>query len=164
MESIISTFHLNTGLLVAQVINFAIVVLVLWYFAFRPLNKKMTERQTEIKDSLVLVEKTKTDLELANKERESILKEARVEAKKIMTEAVDRAEAKNKESLLYAKEEVSRVIAEGKEKLTEQKRVVVAEAQKEIGSLVTLSVERILSQLSSEKADRTVIDKIVKKL
>ena len=145
MESIISTFHLNTGLLVAQVINFAVVVLVLWYFAFRPLNKKMTERQTEIKDSLVLVEKTKTDLELANKERESILKEARVEAKKIMTEAVDRAEAKNKESLNYAKEEVSRVIAEGKEKLTEQKRAVVAEAQKEIGSLVTLSVEKILS-------------------
>src|SRR3989338_5331717 len=99
MESIISTFHLNTGLLVAQVINFAVVVLVLWYFAFRPLNKKMTERQTEIKDILFLDKKTKTDLELANKERESILKEARVEAKKIMTEAVDRAEAKNKESL-----------------------------------------------------------------
>ena len=52
MESIIKTFHIDWKLMIAQIINFAIVVGIIWYFAIRPLIKKMTERTKTIEKSL----------------------------------------------------------------------------------------------------------------
>ena len=48
MESIISTFHIDWKIIIAQVINFAIVFVVLYIFALKPLSKLMKERSEKI--------------------------------------------------------------------------------------------------------------------
>ena len=48
MDSIIETFHLDWKLFLAQVVNFTIVVFVLWRFAFKPLAKNLAERTRTI--------------------------------------------------------------------------------------------------------------------
>ena len=52
MDSLIETFHIDTKLLLAQAINFAIVFAVLYFFALKPLMKAMGERTEKIEKSL----------------------------------------------------------------------------------------------------------------
>ena len=48
MDSIISTFHIDWKIIIAQAVNFAIVLAVLYFFALKPLNKLMAERAEKI--------------------------------------------------------------------------------------------------------------------
>ena len=48
MESIISTFHIDWKIIIAQMINFVIVFVVLYIFALKPLSKLMKERGEKI--------------------------------------------------------------------------------------------------------------------
>ena len=48
MNSIITTFHIDWKIILAQAVNFAIVFAVLYFFALKPLNKLMAERAEKI--------------------------------------------------------------------------------------------------------------------
>ena len=52
MDSLITTFHIDWKIIIAQAINFLIVFLVLYFFAIKPLKKLMAERVDKISKGL----------------------------------------------------------------------------------------------------------------
>jgi F-type H+-transporting ATPase subunit b len=80
MDSLISIFHLDLGLFIAQLVNFAIVFSVLYFFAFKPLVKIMAERSAKIDKSLKDADETSRRLAAVAQEREEIVKEAKAQA------------------------------------------------------------------------------------
>ena len=52
MDSIISTFHIDWKIIIAQAINFVIVFAVLYFYALKPLSKLMKERSEKISQGL----------------------------------------------------------------------------------------------------------------
>ena len=52
MDTLLGTFHIDWRLLVAQIINFAIVFAVLYRFVVKPLQKVMLERTAKIEQGL----------------------------------------------------------------------------------------------------------------
>ena len=48
MDSIISTFHIDWKIIIAQMINFGVVFVVLYIYALKPLGKLMKERGEKI--------------------------------------------------------------------------------------------------------------------
>ena len=52
MDSIISTFHIDWKIIIAQMINFGVVFVVLYIFALKPLSKLMTERGEKIETGI----------------------------------------------------------------------------------------------------------------
>ena len=52
MDSIISTFHIDWKIIIAQAINFGVVFVVLYIFALKPLSKLMAERSEKIKKGI----------------------------------------------------------------------------------------------------------------
>ncbi len=146
MASIISTFHIDWKIIVAQAVNFLIVFLVLYFFALKPLNKLMAERAEKIARG---VNDAKTNAELLTKtsaEYEAALAKARAEAATIFQEGRRKSEGKRAEMLAEAKSDVERLIANGKKTLETEKIKMVDEARKEIVSLATLAAEKILAK------------------
>ncbi|MDP2944107.1 MAG: ATP synthase F0 subunit B, partial [bacterium] len=80
MESLISTFHVDVRLLVAQLINFAIVFFVLYFFAFKPLVKVMADRSEKIDKSLKDADAIEKRLALTERERAEIIAAAKKQA------------------------------------------------------------------------------------
>mgnify|MGYP001569777196 CR=1 FL=1 len=145
MDSIISTFHIDWKIIIAQAINFAVVFVVLYIFALKPLGKLMVERTEKIakgindaKSNAVMLEKTK-------KEYEEILSRARAEANKVFQDGKKEAEAKKILMLEDAKNQVASIIQNGKKTLEVEKAKTVEEARKEIVNLAMLAAEKILS-------------------
>ena len=72
----IGALGINLKLFIAQLINFAVILLVLWRFAYKPLLAIMKERQKKIEDSLDNAKKIETRLGQAEQEYAAKITEA----------------------------------------------------------------------------------------
>lgn len=160
MESIINAFHIDYKIIIAQMVNFGIVFVVLYFYAIKPLGKIMKERSDKIekgvnnaKANALILDKTKIQYE------EAVVK-AKAEANEIFQEGKKEASAKRAVMLEEAKNEVALVIENGKKTLEAEKIKMVEEAKKEIVELAMRATEKLLAT----KIDKSFDDKTVKEL
>ncbi|MBI2990166.1 MAG: F0F1 ATP synthase subunit B [Candidatus Magasanikbacteria bacterium] len=163
-SGIAGSLGLDLKLFIAQLINFAIVLFILWKFVFKPVASKLSERTEKI-------EKALKNADLMSKEKESFgvwKKQEMVETKKQAAEiiAVARVEAEGaKEQALFdTKEEQKKLVAQAKVLIEKEKDKALREAKSEIGEMVILATEKLLGQKCDEKADRKLVSELVKTL
>ncbi|MES3032017.1 MAG: F0F1 ATP synthase subunit B [Patescibacteria group bacterium] len=145
MESIISTFHIDWKIIIAQAINFAVVFVVLYLFALKPLNKLMTERTDKIKKGVDDAKTNDAMLKATKEEYADMLAKARVEASKIFQETKKEGQAEKSKMVEQGKIEVAGAVENGKKALQSEKAKMVEEAKKEIASLAILATEKLMS-------------------
>ncbi len=145
MDSIISTFHIDWKIIIAQAINFGVVFVVLYIFALKPLSKLMEERSEKISKGVDDAKTNATTLLKTKAEYDEMLSKAQIEASKIFQEG--KKEAENKKALMLedAKKEVALVVENGKKTLEAEKVKMVEDAKKEIVSLAMLATEKLIS-------------------
>ncbi len=162
MESLISTFHIDFRLFIAQLINFAIVFSVLYFFAFKPLVKVMTERSEKIDKSLKDADEIEKRLALTEKEQSEIIGAAKKQANLIIEEADKRGEERRNELINKAKEDIGQVINAEREKMAREKGETLKEIKKEVAGLVVMTVEKLLNEKMNSEKDQELIKKLVK--
>lgn len=162
MDSFIETFHIDWKIIIAQSINFIIVLFVLYFLLVKPLKKLMRERSENIAGGLHDAKVNAELLKNTKKEYDTIVANARTEAHTIFQEGKEEALSKKAEMIENAKKEVDNMIASGKKVLLSEKAKIIEEAKQEIVSLVVLSTEKLLESHPNEKFDEMVIDKIKK--
>ncbi len=164
MDSITSAFHIDIKILIAQLVNFGVVVFVLYRYAIKPLNKLMKERSGTIEKGLSDAKANAETLLKTQDEYDKALADARKEASTILAGVRKDAEIKKSEMLDDAKKEVAKTLAQGAVALDEEKRKMLDDAKKELASLVTSATEKILTKGVSEKIDGMIIEQSVKEL
>ena len=73
--------------LIAQFVNFSIVLFVLWRFAYRPIFNMLEVRRVKIAESVANSEKIKTQLAQTEADRQKVLAEAGQQANKLIEDA-----------------------------------------------------------------------------
>jgi len=164
VESILATFHVDWRLMLAQLVNFAIVWLVLWQFALKPLIAKMTERADRIAQGLTNADEAQELKQLARAEHEEIIREARRNAQEIVETARLQSEAKQKEALDKTKSEVLKVVQEGKMLLAKDREQLFADLKTEVSQLVMVGLKSVLGDEIGKSIDKKIVDKVVKDL
>src|SRR3989344_5282594 len=160
MESIISTFHIDWKIIIAQAVNFGVVFIVLYIYALKPLSKLMKERSEKIAKG---IDDAKSNAEILNNtkaEYEDALVKARKEADKIFQEGKKEAETKKVLMLDKAKDEVAIMIENGKKNLENEKIKMVKEATEEITSLSVKIAEKILGKSIDGHFDQKTIKEL----
>lgn len=162
MEEIINTFHVDWHIILAQLVNFALVVAVLWYFAFRPLAKTMTERTTRIEQSLKNADAVEERLRQADAEYQTVLTNAKKEAEQIIVQAKTLAEQQRVEVVEKTKAEATKIVESGKQQLAAQREQMIASARTELSELVALATEKVIGEKITTERDRTLVERAVK--
>ena len=162
MGSLIETFHIDWRLFIAQIINFAIVFSVLYWFAFKPLGKIMAERTSKIEKGLEDAKKVEEKLSQTKEEFNKALAEAKKQANIILEKAGIDADARKQEMIVRAKEEIGQIINQEKQKMQAEKAQTLKEIKKEVADLVIAAVEKVLGEKIDEKKDREMIKKMIK--
>jgi F-type H+-transporting ATPase subunit b len=160
MDSFIETFHIDWKIIIAQVINFAIVLFVLQFLALKPIKKLMKERSEKIEGGLNDAVKNAELLANTKKEYDAIVATARTEAHTIFQEGKKEAEVKKAEMIENAKKEVDTMVINGKKVLESEKAKIIEEAKQEIVSLVVLATEKLLESHPNEKFESKSINQI----
>jgi F-type H+-transporting ATPase subunit b len=163
MDSLIETFHIDYKLLIAQMVNFAIVFGVLYFFALKPLLKVMKERTAKIEKGLEDAKKIDEQLINTQAEYKKIINQAKKDAAEIAEKASLQAEEKKQATMLKAKEEIGQIINKEKEQMRIEKSQTLKEIKKETMDLVVASLEKILEEKMDGKKDVELIKKVLDK-
>ncbi len=162
MDSFIETFHIDWKIIIAQGVNFIIVLFVLNYLIVKPLKKLMKERSLTIIGGLNDAKLNKELLSNTQKEYDIVLNKAKMEAHTLYQEGKVEAENKKRKMIEDAKEEVDLMIQNGKKALEVEKIKIIDEAKQEIVSLVVRATEKLLETHKDENFDDKALEQIKK--
>jgi len=162
MDSFINTFHIDWKIIIAQAINFTVVLFILQYLALKPIKKIMKERSDRIKEGLNDAEKNAEILKNSKKEYDTIITNARKEANEIFQNGKKEAEEKKNEMIAKAGKDVETMIQNGKSTLESEKNKMIEEAKSEIVSLVVLATEKLLNNQDNEPFNKSALEEIKK--
>lgn len=161
MNEIIETFHIDYKMLIAQMINFAIILGVLYKFAYGPMVKHMDERSKLIEKGLDDAKKAGENLAAASKEREEKILQAKKEARQIIEDAQVQAEKSKDEIVDRARVESEKVVEQAKEQIQNEKEKMIVEVKKEIGTLVFAATAKIVEGEIDQEKNAKLIAKTI---
>jgi len=164
MDELIKTFHIDWKLLIAQIVNFGIVLLVLHRFAIKPLSKTMDRRTAEIAKSLEDAKKIEENLAKIEAEKAAKMLVAKKEAQEIIEQARQQGEVQGSQLIVEAKNEVQTVIAAAKEQIAGEKSKMLKEIKTEVADLVTLATEKILAKVGRPEIDEKIVETALKEI
>ena len=163
-SGVAGTLGINLKLFIAQLINFAILLFVLWKYAFTPIAKKLEERTSKIEKSLHdadRIEKEKREFE-AWKNQQMI--GARQQASAIVADAEKQAQKTRAEIAEQTKQDQQKLVQSAKTQIENEKQKALADAKSELADLVTSAAEKILRHKLDQKTDQELIKQSLKSI
>jgi F-type H+-transporting ATPase subunit b len=130
--------------LLAQIINFLILVAILTKVAYKPLMKALADRQARITESLDSAEKEKSAAEELKREYQEQLAQARTQAQAIVEKASKLAEQAREEILQEARVEHARLLKEAQEEIAREREKAVAQLRDEVVALSMAAASKII--------------------
>jgi F-type H+-transporting ATPase subunit b len=162
MDALVQTFHIDLKLLIAQIINFTIVLFVLYKFAYKPILKAMNERSGKIEKGLKDAEEAFKKLRETEEKEKELLAKARQDAQVIL-ETAEKSALKNKEELLLeAKKKSDEIVANTQKQLEDEKRKMLSEIKSEIADLVVAATGKIIDEKLDSSKDNEIIEKAIR--
>ncbi|WP_371372247.1 F0F1 ATP synthase subunit B [Sporomusa aerivorans] len=150
--------------LIAQIINFLILVAILTKVAYKPLMQALADRQAKIADSLETAEKEKQAAEKLKQEYLAELSEARTQAQAIVEKAAKLAEQTKEEMLKEAREESARLLKATQEEIARERERAIAELKGEVVTLAVAAASKIIAQNMDETANAKIVDDFINNL
>jgi F-type H+-transporting ATPase subunit b len=150
--------------LIAQIINFLILVAILTKVAYKPLMQALADRQAKIADSLETAEKEKQAAEKLRQEYLAQLTEARTQAQAIVDKAAKLAEQTKEEMLKEAREESARLLKATQDEIARERERAIAELKGEVVTLAVAAASKIIAQNMDETANAKIVDDFINNL
>lgn len=150
--------------LIAQILNFLVLVFVLAKFAYKPLMNVMEERKNKIASDLEAADKAKGEAEAVKAEYASKLAEAKQEAQVIIENARKSAQAAHDKIMADTKAEQEQVIASAKETIALEKKKAMGDIRAQVINLSLVAASKIVEQKLGSEEDKQMAGKIVDSL
>lgn len=150
--------------LIAQIINFLILVFLLQRFAFKPVMKILRERQEKIAHSISSAEADEIKARDLMLQREKQLKQARMQAQEIVGKSVKRAQEENDNLLEEARRDIERMRQMAQEDIARERERAVAQLRKEMVVLSMQAATKIIAKNIDENANKELVDSFIEKL
>lgn len=145
--------------LIAQIINFLILVFILKKLAYKPLMEMMEARQASIADDLATAEKDRQDAADLKREYQTQLTAARAEAQAIVDKAMKQAEKNKEEIIEEARVEHARLLKAAQEEISRERELALAELRAEVVGLSMAAAAKIIEKnLDAETNSKLVSD------
>jgi len=144
--------------LIAQVVNFGLLLLLLRLFAYKPIMKMLDNRAIKIKESLEAGERAKQEALSAEKEIAKKIEEASASGQQIVGQAVKTAEEVKRRAAQDAKKEADGIIAKAQVEITREKQESMTELRKEVADLAVMVAGKAIATSLDKETQRKLID------
>lgn len=154
---------LTLGTILAQMLNFFILVWILARFAYKPLVSMMQERKERIAKDLADAEVARNEAEQFKADYAAQIANARQEAQQIVEKAVQQAEATTREQLAAAREQIEREKERARQDIVNERDRAMNNLRNEVISLsVAMATKVVAKDMDSETNTKLIEDAIAK--
>jgi len=162
MEKILADFGVQPILLIAQVVNFLVLLFILQKLLYKPLLKILEERKRRIEEGLANAEKIQKELVDTEAKREQVLNEAIEEGKRIISEASAQGTLLMQETQTKAKEDMEAMMEQGRAMIVGEKDKMTREVKGEVAKMIEISLEKVLGKALDSKTQSKLVEDAVK--
>jgi F-type H+-transporting ATPase subunit b len=151
-------------LLLAQIINFLVIIFILSKLLYKPVLTMLEKRKKEIEEGLKITERMREEEEKFELKKQKMLETTRKEAQGIIEEARNQAKEEEKEILVIAHKEAEAILEKGK-KDAEQARIDMEKGVHVSAIEMAIAIsKRLLSKVLSAEDQHKLINKNIKEI
>jgi F-type H+-transporting ATPase subunit b len=164
IEQIARTFGVDWPHLIAQMISFAIVCLLLYRFAYRPILKILAERRQLIAQGLANSEQIKAELAKTEAQREEVMAQANAQASQFIEEARSVAARLQEQETQKAIAAAEQIVVNAREAAAQDHARMLAELKQEVGRLVVQTTAAITGKILTSEDQRRLAEETATQL
>jgi len=149
---------INGAFLLAQIVNFFILLFLLKKFVFPPIVNMLDERKRRIAEGLAAADVARREAEEERQRLMAQLEAERAEAQRRVAAASAQAEKIKEEILAEARREAEQIRTNAVLEAEAEKQRILAEAHKQIAELAILAAERVVREGLDERTQHKIIE------
>ena len=153
-----SSLGINLPLLVAFLINFAVLFILLKIFLYKPILKMLDERAKKTQESMELAEATKKEYEQAKAEVQRQIEKGRQEAQALITQATQVGERLKGESREEAAKQAQTIIDRTRAELATERDQLVGRLRKEFVDISIAAAEKVIKETLDKEKHKKLIE------
>lgn len=154
---------LNATLL-AQIINFFILLFLLTKLAWKPLLAAIEERQARIANNIESAERDRAAAEQMKADYQSQMQQAKSDAQAIVDKAMKLAEDAKTEIIASAREEHARLLAAAQEQIARERQQALEDIRNEVVVLSLAAATKVIGHSVDERVNAKLVDEFISKL
>lgn len=144
MEQIISVFGINWKLILIQMVNFGLLLVILYRFLYRPVLAMVDARREKIANAVGKAEQMERDFGEAEIEKARLLREATRKGDDLIEAAKKHAEAEEHNIMKEAHRKAVHLINEAERRAERERQDMIESTEREVARTAVLAAEKIL--------------------
>lgn len=143
---LLTQLGINWELLLAQIVNFLIVVGVLGFFVYKPILRLLDARAERIRKSVEDAKRIDRQVEELDALRQEEMRKLDKESGAYFERVRKQAEALQEEMLLSAKKEAETILQNALRRIDEERRLMMEEVLRTVNTVVIRMTEKLLER------------------
>ena len=157
----LASLGINMPVLLAQIINVAVLFGLLYLVAYKPIMRMLDERSRKIKESMEQTEYIKQQAGRAEEEAAKRIEAAAKEGQEAITRALRTGEEIRQGAQQQARQEAEALIARARAEIQRERDEAIDDLRKEFADITILAAEKVIDRSLDKKAHRQIIDKVL---
>ncbi len=151
----------NLPTLIAYLLNFGILLAILFFFAYKPLLRTLDRRSESIRDSLSAADRAREEAASSQAAIEEQLNEARREGQRLLDQAKEAADRYREEEMGRAREEAEGFVERARTDIRRERDAAIAEVRIGLGDLAITAAERVIRRSVDRQAHQELIAQVL---
>lgn len=164
MGETIQALGISWPKLIGQMVNFSIVLFVLWRWAYRPVLALLEERRQKIAESMENAERIKAELAKTETTRQETLSQANVQANQMIIEARAATARIFEQETQKAIAAAEQIVTKAREATDQDRARMLAELKREIGRLVVETTAKVSGKVLTLEDQQRLMAETTKEL
>ncbi|MDP7587321.1 MAG: F0F1 ATP synthase subunit B [SAR202 cluster bacterium] len=157
----LETLGIHFPSLAIYLVNFVLVLVLLYLFAYKPILKLMDERAERIRESLEAADLARQEAASSQEAIQEQITEARREGQRIMDQTREAADRFRTEEMDKARQEAEAFVERAKADIARERDTALQEVRASFGDLAITAAERVIRSSLDRKAHESLIAQVL---
>ena len=157
----ITELGINLPSLIAYLINFVILLGILFLFAYKPILRLLDQRSERIRESLEAADRAREEAATSHEAIENQLNEARREGQRLLDQAREAAERYRGEEMDRARGEAESFVERARSDIHRERDAAIAEVRSNFGDLAITAAEQVIRRSLDRQAHEELISQVL---
>ena len=154
----LSALGINLPSLLAQIINFSLLLVILYLLAYKPALRLLDERRRRIQEGLNASEEAKQRLADTEKEVEAEIGRARKEGQELIGQAQQISARIQDEARQNAREEADQLLVRARNEIQMERDSAISGLRREFADLTITAAERVIGRSLDRQSHQQLIE------
>lgn len=156
-----SAIGIDWQFLLAQLVNFSILLGLLLVLLYKPVRRMLDERSAKIRESMEQAEQIKEQMAKTEEQVKEQLDAARSEGQSILAQAAQMGESLKEEARQEARQEAEVIVARARTEIERERDKAIDEVKSQFVDLAITAAEKVVRESLDREKHRRLIEEVL---